>query len=266
LTRNFGFALLAACGLNCLAAEPPVGATPAVVSPVAAPRDTMAAAAVNDESAAKKRILESPAWQQAVQGFHDWLSVQVVYDQEEIPQLEKQFRDKVDKMSASQLQGFLADLQQKLKIMNGQQAMEARAWAEDYLSKFTPAAAEKFRRTLPDVANMNAAQLQQALYGLQQRQQGDAAGQRAFDQVRDQQVAAIRQKNLLSAEADAEANAQMSSSLGGYYSGYSGNNAAANAALKYDDYYPGSNVGIYAPLRYPGFASVFPGYLGGWRW
>jgi hypothetical protein len=244
LTWELGFALLAAGGLNCMAAEPPAPPLPAGAS-----LDAMTAATAGDDSAAKRQILESPAWQQAVQGFKEWLSVQVVYDKEEVPQLEKQFTDKVNKMSASQLQGFLADLQQKLKIMSSPQAMEARAWAEDFLTKYTPAAAEKFRRTLPDVANMNAAQLQQALYQVQQRQNAEAANQRAFDQIRNQEVAAARQRNLMSAEADAEANAQ-SPSFGDYYSGS----------------YGGTTAGIYAPLKYSSYVPRYPGYLGGWRW
>jgi len=193
--------------------------------------------------AAKKQILDSAAWQQAMYGFNQWLSVQVVYDKDQIPKLKAQLKDKVNKMSASQLRFFLEDLQQKLVLFGSKQAIEDRAWAEDYLTHYTAAAREKFRKTLPDVANMTAVQLQQALYDLHQRRAGEAATQNAFEQEQAQQVAAIRQKNLITEEADAQAEAE------------------ANAQ---PPYYGGG----YAPVNYPAqtYAPLYPRYSGGWRW
>ena len=92
---------------------------------------------------------------------------------------------------------------------------------------------------------MTAAQVQQALYDLQQRRNAEAASAKAFEQMRDQQVAAIREMNRQTAEANAAAEAQMSSSGGEAYTGYWG--------------------GAYAPVRY--IAPALPSrYFGGWRW
>ncbi|MGO9115368.1 MAG: hypothetical protein ACLP9L_39655, partial [Thermoguttaceae bacterium] len=131
-------------------------------------------------------------------------------------------------------------------------------WAEDYLTHLTAAAGAKFRKQLPDVAKMTAAQLQQALYDLQQRQGADAAAQQAFDQQRNQQVAAIRQRNLQRANANAEADVQLSSSGGGSYPSYS---SGVYAPLRYQG-------PVYGGVGYPGplYDPIYPRYVGGWRW
>src|SRR5208337_1626194 len=93
LTWKLPLALFTTAGFVCLvaAAEPPARAP---------------AAPANDDMAAKKQILDSPAWQQAMYGFNQWLSVQVVYDKDQIPKLKAQLKDKVNKMSAGQLRAF----------------------------------------------------------------------------------------------------------------------------------------------------------------
>ena len=184
-TWRFLFAAVAIGQLNCLAGEPQTAPAPSASRVTAGP-----SAAVSDTMAAKKEILASPAWQLAMQGVNEWLSNQLVYDQDQAAQLMAQLSDKVDKMSAVQLQDFLQDLQLKLKIVRSPQAAEARAWAEDHLSKYTPAAAAKFRSTLPDVTKMSAAQLQQVLSQNLQRRNSEAASQQAFDQMRAKQVSA----------------------------------------------------------------------------
>ncbi len=206
---------------------------------------TQADQAPAGESAAQQEIFNSPAWAAAVDGFNEWLSVQITYPQDQVPQLKAEFKARIDKMSASQLQSFLTDMQQKLAILNGPDAMEARAWAERRLNLYTAARAAEFRKTLPDVARMTAAQVEQALVELRLHRASVASEQQKFSQFRDQQVVATRQR--LQAQASAA--------------------AAANAASNH----PGYQGGSYAPRsnraqieRYPGL-----GYgrgFGGWRW
>jgi hypothetical protein len=229
VTWRFRLALLAMVGFGCLAVAAPVSAA-------------------NDDAAAKKQILDSPAWREAMRGFNEWLSVQVTYDKEQAAQIKVRMKEKVNKMSAAQLRSFLEDMQKKLAILGSKEGIDARNWAEGYLTVLTTARAEAFRKQLPDVANMTAAQVQQALYDLQQRRDAQAASQKAFDQTRDQQVASIREMKRQTADAIAEADAQMSNSGGDPYPGYYG--------------------GVYAPVRYPGpiYSPVYPRYFGGWRW
>lgn len=165
------------------------------------------------------------------------------YDKDEIPKLKAQLKDKAKNMSASQLRFFLEDLQQKLAILGSKEALDDRAWAEDRLTHFAAAPAEKFRKTLPDVANMTAAQVKQALDDIRQRRAATVASQKAFDQDEALEVAATREANRQTAESEAE----MSYSGGNSYSG---------------------NSGGYAPVNYPEqyYAPGYSRYLGGWRW
>jgi hypothetical protein len=240
---KLALALVTAAGAACPTALSGAAPTPAAATP---------ASAAGDEAATKKKILESPAWQQAMQGYHEWLSVQVIYDPQQVAQIKAQLTEKVHKMTAPQLAAFLEDLQKKLAILGSKEALEARAWAESYLNTLSTAYAEKFRSKFPDVANMTAAQVQQGLYDLQQRRNLQAANQRAFDEARDQQVAAIREMNRQAAEASAAAQAQSSYSSGSPF--------------------PANSAGAYAPLKYsnPQYSPTLPGWnrgwYGGWRW
>ncbi|MFZ5829883.1 MAG: hypothetical protein ACOY3P_07335 [Planctomycetota bacterium] len=232
-------------GFACWAA-----AVPAAESPPEARAADPSAAAADDDTAARQQILNGPAWQQAMEGLNEWFSVQVTYDKDQVAQLKSQMEEKVKGMSADQLQAFLEDLQAKLAILSSKEAIELRAWAEDYLTRLSRPLAERFRQQLPDVAKMTAAQCQQALEDLQQRRSAQAATVKAFDQLRDEKVAAIRQMNQRAAQANAAAEASAS------YSGGSG--------------YPG---GAYAPIRQvrPVWRPVsyvpYGGYYyGGYRW
>lgn len=227
LMRKYGAAVLTTVGFGLFAA---------------------AAWAAADDAAAKQQILDSPAWREAMRGFNEWLSVQVTYDKDQVAQIKAQTKQKINKMSAAQLRAYLDDMRKKLAILGSKEGIEARSWAEGYLNVLTAARAEKFRQQLPDVANMTAAQVQQALYDLQQRRDARSASQKAFDQVRDQQVASIREMKRQTADAVADADAQMSYSSGDPYPGYYG--------------------GVYAPMRYPGpiYTPAYPRLFGGWRW
>jgi hypothetical protein len=218
-------------------------------------------AASTEDATTKQQILDSPAWRQAMLGFQEWLSVQVVYDNDQVAVVKAQMKEKIDKMSVPELQAFLEDLKQKLAILASKETMETRAWAENYLTVLSDPLAKSFRKELPDVANLTAAQLRRAMYNLQQRRMLAAANRQAFQQTRDQQVAAIREMNRATANAIARSQEQIPS-------------AGADA-------HPGFNAGIYAPLRYatPMYAPIMPfgGYYGGlgyygygyfnpWRW
>jgi hypothetical protein len=182
------------------------------------PQFARAAESAADEAAAKQKIFESPAWQEAMAGLNAWFSVQVIYDQKEVPQLKRELVERFNKMSAAQLQNYLADLQEKLKILSSPEAVALRSDTAYNLSVASTAYAAKIRRSLPDVLNMNALQVKQALYNAEQQQAGVKARQAAFDQQRAAQVKLVQQWNQQTADAQAAAAAQMNSapSGGGY--------------------------------------------------
>ncbi|MCH5376097.1 MAG: hypothetical protein JJ992_19170, partial [Planctomycetes bacterium] len=79
----------------------------AAEAPGTAADNTAADNTAADDAAAKQQILNSPAWSQAMEQFDEWLSVQIVYPKEQVPQLKANLQAQVDKMSADQLRDFL---------------------------------------------------------------------------------------------------------------------------------------------------------------
>jgi hypothetical protein len=184
------------------------------------PLDVMAAppAETNGDAATRRQILDSPAWRQAVEGFNEWLSAQAIYDKSQIPQVRARMKDKISKMSVSQLQSYLQDMQQKLAIINSKAAFEAQANVDYDLTVASTAYAAKLRKELPDLATMTAGQLQQTLFDLQQQQTETRADEAAFQKERAQELDLAEAANQRTADANAAAEAAMSSS-GGNYSG-----------------------------------------------
>jgi hypothetical protein len=133
-----------------------------------------------EDKAAKQEIFASEAWQQAMAGLNTWFSVQVIYDQDEVPQLKRELVVRLDKMSASELRNYLSDLQQKLAIMSSPEAISIRSYIGYNLSVASDAFAAKIRGQLPDVLNMNALQVKQALYNLQQQRPPPAPARPPF--------------------------------------------------------------------------------------
>jgi hypothetical protein len=181
-------------------------------------RSRSARAADTDDDAAKQEIFASKAWQQAMAGLNEWLSVQVIYDQKEVPQLKRDLVARLNKMTAPELRNYLADLQQKLAIMASPEATATRSYIGYNLSVASDAYAAKIRRGLPDVLNMNALQVKQALYNLEQQQAAVKSREAAFQEQRQTQLKLVQQWNQQTADASAAAAAQMNSWSGGGYS------------------------------------------------
>lgn len=223
-----------------------LGLLAAVGRPAAAAPDAAEPASAKQDATAKEEILNSQAWRNAMIGYNEWLSVQVLYDKSQAARMKAELKDKVAKMSAAQLQAFLADLQAKLAILSSKQAMEVRGVVEGTLNVLTDAAAAKYRQRLPDIANMNAAQIQQALINFQQQQAADAASEKAFQQSREAQVAAVTAAQKANAEAYQRALDRATYS-------------AANN--------PGYGGGYYAPRRSYYDPNATPNVgIGGWWW
>jgi hypothetical protein len=187
---------------------------------VVAPFDVVAArsAEPDGDAAARRQILDSPAWRQAMEGFNEWLSAQAIYDKSQIPQVQARLKDKISKMSVGQLQNYLQDMQQKLAIINSKAAFDAQAVVLDDLNVASNTYAAKLRKELPDLFTMTAGQVQQTLLELQQQQTETRANEAAFQTGREQELAAVKAWNKQTADANAAAEAAMSAG-GGNYSG-----------------------------------------------
>jgi hypothetical protein len=125
--------------------------------------------------------------------FHDWLTVQNIYSPEEIAQMKARLRQRIQEMSAPQLEDFMDDAEERLHLLLSGEATQARSW----LSFFTPQARREMispQGAPPDVFGMSVNQLRQELDQFQQQRAERAAAQSAFNRSRDQQVATVEQQ------------------------------------------------------------------------
>jgi hypothetical protein len=196
----------------------PVGQTKAPnqpPAPTASPRSGAGAPATNgqparqpvatvntaDEIAAKRAILESPRWQRMMFEFKQWLSVQKIYNQQQVDELKRNFNQHVAEASHSELQFILDDMETKFQIIDSQPAQDARAWMAHYLSVVTQKKRDELLKDVPNIATMTAAQLQQEVMKIERKKAAAARNQAAFDQARQAQVDAQLKQNQQSQQA-----------------------------------------------------------------
>lgn len=189
------------------AADPSAGSEATVQAPNSAPTSDTAADGAAADAAAKQQILQSEAWKAAMNRLDEWLSVQVAYRPEEIDDLQQRMRAKVAAMSSGELQEFLHQMDEKLNILHSPQGVQARRWANQYLELLSDARAAEFRQRIPDVVNMTAAQISDALVEIQQIQADKATRSAQFDKFRQAEVQAANARDRAQAQAAAAARA-----------------------------------------------------------
>jgi hypothetical protein len=137
----------------------------------------------SDESRAKVEILESDRWRRMQRRLNEWLSVQTLYDDDEVAALRDSLRGSVQKMSTSEVRDFLEDMEDRLEVLTSPEAEDARLW----LSQFMATARnpeQQLGRNRPDVLNMTASQIRQELLWLQQTREQRAQAQASFQSTR----------------------------------------------------------------------------------
>ena len=168
-----------ACGIFAAAAALPGG----IVAARAAAQVT-----VDDdddgEFARKSDIMHSPRWQRAIAELGSWLATQTVYSPAEVQRIKIQFNDRVASMSSYELEYLLESVTAKLEVLDTPEGRDAKAWLGEYLSVMSDARRAQALRNVPNILDMNAAQLWQQIEridaqrtALQQRQQGVEARQ-----------------------------------------------------------------------------------------
>jgi hypothetical protein len=132
----------------------------------------------------KTTILESDCWRRAMFERNEWLRVQSVFSPDEVARIKADFADRVDQMSAKELQFVLSDLEAKFRILDSREAREVRAWLGNYLSIISDRRRDELLKMIPDFATMNSVQLQQTIDRLGQRRDVRVRQQDALQQVR----------------------------------------------------------------------------------
>jgi hypothetical protein len=135
----------------------------------------------------KADIMHGPQWQQAVAELGGWLATQTVYTPAEVQRIKVRFNERVAGMSSYELEYVIDSIDGKMRLLETPQARDAKAWLGEYLSAMSDARRAEELRKLPDLLDMNAAQLWEEIQridrqraGLQQRQQGVAARQESL--------------------------------------------------------------------------------------
>ena len=179
------------------------------------------AAEPGSDAAAKAKILASPQWRRAMFELDEWLSAQPLYDAKQVQEIKANLDKQVKTMSSKDLELMLADLSTKFAIMDSKEALEARAWAGQYLSTLATKKRDEVLKNAPNLLTMTAAQLNQELVKIEQKRKYE------------QQAAALAQNQPVPTDP---------------FSGKS--NAAALAAYR-SDHAPTAGAASSSPYRQP---------------
>jgi hypothetical protein len=144
------------------------------------------------DAAERDEILQGPVWRETMRSWDAWLTVQQVYDKDQVKKLKRQLAERVERMSATELEEFLEDLQAKLQILSGAEARDARRWLSDTLSVASDKYATKVRAKLPDVANLSAAELQRELDKFEERRGQVQRTEEGLQRSRQERVKAVQ--------------------------------------------------------------------------
>jgi len=146
-----------------------------------------APATVDCDLARKADIMNGPQWQRAVAELGEWLGRQTVYTPAEVQRIKVRFNERVAGMSSYELAYLIDTIDGKMRLLETPEARDAKAWLGEYLSAMSDARRARELRNIPDLLDMNAAQLWEEIQridrkrtGLQQRQQGVEARQESL--------------------------------------------------------------------------------------
>jgi hypothetical protein len=137
----------------------------------------------------KADIINSTEFRRAMFEFNEWLTSQPIYTPAQVAQIKDQFNHRVAEMTAPELGYLLADLEEKMQIINTPDAREARAWMAQYLSVMSDKKRAQTLKDVPNVATMTAAQLAAEIAKIQQTRDSMDSAQAAFERGQAAQVA-----------------------------------------------------------------------------
>ncbi len=157
------------------------------------------------EAEAREKILNSQEWREVERAWQQWLSVQQIYDKNDVARLKNEFHRRIAAMDSRQLADFLEDMRDKIQVLLSPEAQKARVWLGQYLAVHAVIPKEQFKKMVPDVAHMTSEQIEESLQVWEARQASVRQTQAAFDEGRKQQVANILATEQRNAEAQERA-------------------------------------------------------------
>jgi hypothetical protein len=156
------------------------------------------------EQAARQQVFESERWRKARYELNEWLSVQTSYDEKQTVELKAQLQEQIANLSATELQDFLFEMENKIKVLMSPEMSQARSWVSQY---YTPQYQKKIAKRIgvEDPARMTASQLTAALERFESQRRSRRNAQSAFNQSREQEVANQRAQQQARAQASEQA-------------------------------------------------------------
>ena len=164
-----------------------------------------AGAAATDDEAAKNAIFNSDEWRRTRMAFDDWLSVQRMFNDQQVADIKARFRKQIATMNSRDLQSFLEQMQGKLNILLSPEAADARRWLGHFVSPeviFTPEEIRQF-----DIVTMTVPQLEEAVRTFEARRAARRSQGAAFNSSREQQASRTMQANRDRRQASAQTRA-----------------------------------------------------------
>jgi hypothetical protein len=196
--------------------------------------------------ARKADIMHGSRWQRAIAEFGGWLSTQTIYGPSEVRGIKTQFNDRVAAMSSYELEYLLDSLSAKLELLDTPESRDAQAWLGEYLFAMSDARRAAELRKIPNLLDLNAAQLWQEIQRIDRLR--TTLGQRQENVVARQEVLAER------AAAKRQATAAASQAAA----------ARARSAPAHSPYRQGGGSAPFSDVqrRPPMFIGLFGGLMG----
>lgn len=148
------------------------------------------------QDAARKKIMESDRWRRGEQKFNEWLAVQSIYSPDEVTEIRAEMAESVAKMSPSELDSFMKEMEDRLVVLTSPEAKDARLWLEQFMA-VARNPEQQLGLSRPDVLNLSANQIRHELSRLQQVRESRLQQQAAFDRSRTNQMQATRDAQVV---------------------------------------------------------------------
>jgi hypothetical protein len=179
-------------------ADKPARAPAAQQMPQPAPREDKPSpepAAEPTFSTSPRPFLTGDEWIDTVLRFEQWLTVQTLYDADQVKQMRAKFAQRVKSTPTADRRQFMDDTDAKLQTLYGSRALDLQNYFAESLSVASPAYVKKSRQQLPDVVLSTPEQLKEGLARIAAKHRSTVEVQQAFDQTRQMQIASHEAKS-----------------------------------------------------------------------
>jgi len=209
-------------------------------------------AATSADAEKKAALLAGDTWKRLELEFNRWVSVQVVYSPQQMAKTKAELRAEIEKMSAPELERFIAETDAKVSLLMSKDTREARAWLGQHLSRRTEAYRQKLLGDAPDFANMTSAEIEDRVLRMRSKVRSREQAQASSDANRSRMVNTQLQAGAAASRATAASGSRGSGQSSGYHSPYQPYQSSHEPAAR-PSYSVGPLGGVYRSLPVNGY-------------